>query len=81
MVECEGDCDDFDSSTYPSAQELCDGIDNDCDAAIDEDISPDADGDGYSAIGSCLGTADDCNDNQTSVNPGATEVCDGLDND
>ena len=30
--------------------------------------------------GYCL-EVDDCNDNDPSINPGATEVCDGLDND
>jgi hypothetical protein len=39
----------------------------------------DLDGDGYSADNFyCLGT--DCNDNNAAINPGATEVCDGVDN-
>ena len=33
----------------------------------------DADADGYT-------TADDCNDADASINPGATEICDGVDN-
>jgi hypothetical protein len=33
----------------------------------------DADGDGYDIT-------EDCNDNDPSINPGATEVCDGVDN-
>ncbi len=39
----------------------------------------DADGDGYTALG--CGAGDDCNDSAMAVNPGATEVCDGIDND
>jgi hypothetical protein len=80
VMQCEGDCDDFDGFTYPLAPELCDGLDNDCDVAVDEGLSPDVDGDGYTALGACQGTANDCDDGQFSVNPGASEVCDGLDN-
>lgn len=34
------------------------------------DALVDADGDGYSAVGSCTGSADDCDDNDPSVYPG-----------
>jgi len=39
-----------------------------------QDTDTDADGDGYLE-------ADDCNDHDASANPGATETCDGVDND
>ena len=38
------DCDDNDATTYPGADEVCDGKDNDC--AGDGDLN-DVDGDGY----------------------------------
>jgi hypothetical protein len=44
------------------------------------DYLPDADGDGYTAGGACVGSQNDCNDNNPSINPAAIEVCDGIDN-
>jgi sugar lactone lactonase YvrE len=44
----------------------------------------DIDGDGYGNPGSsgCAnGSAQDCNDGNSSINPGASEVCDSVDND
>lgn len=41
----------------------------------------DADGDGFTAIESCTGSMDDCNDLDASIHPGAVEICgDGIDN-
>jgi hypothetical protein len=85
------DCDDNNSSVNPGAVENCtNGIDDDCDGLVDT-LDPnavncpvvciDADGDGYSTNGGICGPTD-CNDNETAVNPAATEICDdGIDND
>ena len=41
LVESGGDCDDADATTNPSARELCDGIDNNCDGVVDEGCESD----------------------------------------
>ena len=88
------DCDDNDPTVYPNAEEICDGLDNDCDSAIDEDVGDtfytDADGDGFGdadapvqACGTGPGIVDDtsdCDDADGAVNPDAEEVCDDVDN-
>lgn len=46
------------------------------------DYLPDADGDGYTAIGACTGSADDCDDTDAAINPGQMEVpYNGIDDD
>lgn len=91
------DCNDTAANAYPGAPEVCDGIDNNCDAAhqVDEGVKTayylDNDGDGYgttasrvdacSAPGAKYITQDgDCNDGTAAAHPGASEVCDGIDN-
>lgn len=66
------DCDDTNPNIRPNVEEICDGIDNNCDGNIDELF--DFDGDG---VTSCAG---DCDDFEPNNFPGNVEVCDGIDN-
>jgi hypothetical protein len=93
-VSSSGDCNDSDVTTYPDTSEACDGVDNNCNGSVDEGAGGtwyrDVDGDGYgnplattfacSRPSGYVGNDDDCNDATTSIRPGATEVCDGADN-
>ncbi len=76
----DDDCDDADPLRFPSATELCDGIDNNCNALVDDGF--DVDGDGTSLCGPDgeLGTADDdCDDGDAQIEPGIWDDCDGQD--
>ncbi len=79
-MECDGDdCDDADADVFPGAAERCNGIDDDCDTVVEEDM----DGDGYfNDDGVCtdLDPADvDCDDTNRGVHPGAPEPCNERD--
>jgi len=96
-VGTNDDCNDGLVSAYPRATELCDGIDNDCDGSVDENLTRftwyrDADLDGFGALtgfvsectqpdGYVAAGQTDCDDANDTVYPGATELCDGIDND
>ncbi|HMA05716.1 MAG TPA: MopE-related protein, partial [Methanomicrobiales archaeon] len=93
-VDDRKDCDDTNPAINPLGTEVCDGKDNDCDGQVDEGLRQtfywdrDRDGVGGSdTIQACtqppgaVTSTGDCNDNDWWVYPGATEYCDGKDND
>jgi len=89
------DCNDGDASVGPGAIEVCDGIDNNCDGRVDEEVMrdffTDSDGDGFgdptAPVEACdqppdtVPTATDCDDTDADVFPGAPELCNGIDDD
>lgn len=97
IAACEGDCDDSDPLINENADEVCDGVDNDCDGDTDQNAidAPlwylDHDGDSYGdpafVLELCnqpanyVENADDCDDLNDGIYPGADEYCDLEDND
>jgi gliding motility-associated-like protein len=90
------DCDDANANVNPVAAEICDGLDNNCNGAIDDglvfnDYFVDADNDGFGSGPSSSYCQDpgfgfvlnnnDCDDEDSLVSPIETEVCDSIDND
>ncbi len=79
------DCNDAITDIHPGATESCNGIDDDCSTGGGSLAAEDADGDAHTASGyaSCTGgyPRDDCDDTRAAMHPGASEVCNGLDDD
>ena len=83
------DCDDDDPAVNPDAEEVCDGVDNDCDGDIDEDFEDshtwyaDSDGDGFGdpqqrtlhceQPSGWVADNTDCDDGDPAVYPGAED--------
>ncbi len=91
----DDDCDDTNATVGAGLPEVCDGLDNDCDGMVDEEVTQlwyvDADADGFgdptTPESRCepgpgmSSTGGDCDDADASVFPGAPELCDGYDQD
>ncbi|MEO6611997.1 MAG: MopE-related protein [Chitinophagaceae bacterium] len=91
----QGDCNDNNPAIHPGATELCNGVDDNCDGQIDEGVKTtfyrDADTDGYgnaavstqacTAPAGYVSNSTDCNDANIAIHPGATELCNGVDDD
>ncbi|MBA3647523.1 MAG: hypothetical protein H0W62_03065 [Chitinophagales bacterium] len=87
------DCNDANASIHPNAQETCNGLDDNCDGSVDEGVKityyADTDRDSYgnllASIQACtlpngyVSNSTDCNDENASVNPGAIETCNNID--
>ncbi|NCG21668.1 MAG: hypothetical protein GWP91_21850, partial [Rhodobacterales bacterium] len=91
-----GDCNDRVDTINPSAAEICDDLDNDCNDLIDDGLTTtyyyDQDADGYGDPNNAFDVCDappentttepgDCDDVNPDINPGMEEICDGIDND
>ncbi|MBK8683322.1 MAG: putative metal-binding motif-containing protein [Bacteroidetes bacterium] len=94
FVADSSDCNDADNSMYPTAIDICNGIDDNCNGLIDEDAIfiayyLDADGDGFGDAETEEMFCDipfgyvtdntDCDDTNENIYPGATEILNGLD--
>ncbi|MBK7582243.1 MAG: putative metal-binding motif-containing protein [Myxococcales bacterium] len=89
-----GDCNDADKAIFPGNTEICDGKDNDCNAATPDPGTQtwyqDSDGDSFGSStvtkSACaqptgyIAVGGDCNDADKTINPNAIELCDGKDN-
>ncbi|MCA9606862.1 MAG: hypothetical protein KC619_14750, partial [Myxococcales bacterium] len=88
------DCDDADPTRSPGAMEICNGMDENCNGMTDEGAMTtyylDGDGDGFGVTTdfrmSCSPMGDydttmpgDCDDGDVGRNPGATEICNNID--
>jgi hypothetical protein len=83
-LACGGDdCDDSEAAINGGAtEEICSGVDEDCDPSTED--APDGDGDGFDLCGAGDmvnpdDRATDCDDDDAAIYPGAAERCNGED--
>ena len=97
FVENDLDCNDANAAINPDAIEICNGIDDNCNALIDDGLTmytffADVDGDTYGdpsiSIDTCAEVVTDfvsnnfdCDDTNASIYSGAEEICNYLDDD
>jgi hypothetical protein len=84
LKTCDGEAgwvNDFSAVTgYEATEATCDGLDNDCDDSVDEDLGTISCGAGVctNSVPACTdGVVPEC----TPLEASSTEICDGLDND
>jgi len=76
-----GDCDDSRSSANPGGMETCDGLDEDCDTRVDEEVSPRPDtaehcgGCGLVCPAGYLCAGTECVDEPVRLTAGSTSTC------
>lgn len=92
----DGDCHDEDATIHPNATDVCNGVDDNCNGAIDDnlifttawyrDLDADTYGNPNSSQSACfqpsgyVSNKTDCNDNDAQIHPGSVEgVGDGID--
>jgi pimeloyl-ACP methyl ester carboxylesterase len=92
-VADSSDCDDTNDAVHPGHDEVCNGLDDNCNAQIDEGLASvyfrDSDLDGFGDAGSTISActvpegyvtnSTDCNDLNAQVNPSSAETCNAID--
>ncbi|HEX8440948.1 putative metal-binding motif-containing protein [Archangium sp.] len=90
-----GDCKPRNGAIHPNAEERCNGVDDNCNDLIDENVQPtwyrDQDRDGFgrkelsqqscTQPGGYVSNALDCRDDDANKHPDAPDLCNGVDDD